>query len=60
MLIALQILLHAFSQRTGPLPVDDPDTGEMCECSVVNKFIQFHAGLVHRHAEQVDLGGRCL
>ena len=40
MLIALQILLHAFSQRAGPLTVDDPDTGEMCECSVVNKFIQ--------------------
>ena len=56
MLLALEIVVNAFSQGTGSLTMDDANGFEMSQISIIKIFVEFSNSLIHGFTKKVDFG----
>ena len=54
--LAAQIIVNAFPQCARSFSVDNADTRQMGEISVIEIFVEFGNRFIHRFSEQIDLG----
>ena len=55
MFLAAQIIVNAFPQCARSFSVDNADTRQMGEISVIEIFVEFGNRFIHRFSEQIDL-----
>ena len=55
--MSAQIIMDAFAQSSGPLPVYDADTGKMCHVGVIQILVQLGDGLIHGLSEKIEFHG---
>jgi hypothetical protein len=53
--LAAQIIVNAFPQCARSFSVDNADTRQMGEISVIEIFVEFGNRFIHRFSEQIDL-----
>ena len=53
--LATQIIVNAFPQCARSFSVDNADTRQMGEISVIEIFVEFGNRFIHRFSEQIDL-----
>ena len=56
MFLAFEIVVDTFSQGTGSLAMDDADSFEMSQISIIQIFVEFGNSLIHSFTKKIDLG----